>query len=220
MLLLIEYNFIELQRSENTFCTQRVKFKLAEMATAKTDCKHFLFEAVNTKSISKFQFVKKTFYEFYLLDCFNDRNENGRSLLGMALNSKSDTLIDKVLKFLSDNCDNNDIDFAGELWKVKAEQIINFLADANPLTVELMEVMVFNHNHDLRSSRWLEFVVKVFTRSTYFNRLDKIIALELISAVLIFKDPSSLLGLRSYREAMRLRYPQSACEQTTEPVNI
>jgi len=85
------------------------------------------------------------------LDCFNDRNENGRSLLGMALNSKSDTLIEKVLKFLSNNCDNNYIDFAGELWKVKVEKIINLLADENHLLVELMEVMVFNHNHDLRS---------------------------------------------------------------------
>jgi hypothetical protein len=98
-----------------------VKFKLAEMASAETDCKHLLFEAVNTKSIYKFQFVKNTFNEFHLLDCFNGRNENGISLLGIALNSKSDTLIDKVLKFLLDNCDNNDIDFAGELWKVKVE---------------------------------------------------------------------------------------------------
>jgi hypothetical protein len=125
----------------------------------------------------------------------------------MALNSKRDTLIEKVLKFLSNNCDNNDIDFAGELWKVKVEKIINLLADENHVIVEQMEVMVFNHNHDLRSSRWLEIVVKVFTRSTYFNRLDKIIALELISAVLIFKDPSSLLGLRSYREAMTFDIP-------------
>jgi hypothetical protein len=31
------------------------------MASAETDCKHLLFEAVNTKSISKFQFVKNTF---------------------------------------------------------------------------------------------------------------------------------------------------------------
>jgi hypothetical protein len=64
----------------------------------------------------------------------------------------------------------------------------------------------------MNKQRWLELFVKVLTRSTYFNRQDKIIALELISAILIFKDPSSLLWLRSYIEAMRLRYPQPACE--------
>ena len=174
------------------------------------ECNRLLFEAVNESSVSLLKFAKLTYSPVELLTSLTQCNEKGVTPLVVAIKGKNVCVIDKLVTWLL------------KLNKQDFQQISSVVIDQLSHKIPIMEII----DYLIKDLHWrkgrcpsdhLEFIAQVFIKSTSYNRQDKIIALELIGASLIFTLPhrpslsedldnlSKFFGLECWRDAMILR---------------
>ncbi len=179
---------------------------MASSSECSEECNRLVFEAVNESSVSKLRHVLSTNSENDILASFSQCNEKGENPLVVAIEGK---IVAKELirfvqccrRFRYDNCHPVPLNAFDEL----SHQIC------------IMEV-IEQLTNEFYETGWLEFLAQVFYKSTSFAREDKIIALELIGALLIIEldfpdrdyfnfELSTKFGLQIWKEAMnKLRY--------------
>jgi hypothetical protein len=158
-----------------------------------------VFQAVEENSVSILQLAKNAYSENQLLASLVQYNKKGETPLVIAMKGKNVSVISELVTVLQ-KCDY-------KIYKFHLMFVIDQLSHDFPILEIIDWILKDNYSY-----RWLKFIAKVFIKSPSFTREDKIIALELLGAVLVstasYHSYKKMLkfGLVYWKKSMTLRY--------------
>ena len=157
-----------------------------------------ILEVVKNNSVDLLESALAFFTELQIMDGLSQCNDEGETLLVIAMKGKNLYFIEKLMHvWIKCVCSFN---------QSHLMSLVDQLSHHIPI-VELIGYLIVN----IRDVEWLQCLGLHFIQSTSFTRQDQIVALELIGAASTFVSPfegyyDTRFALKCWRQAMNLRF--------------